>query len=113
MRLGTALHAAYDREMAAVQAAFAARKPDAAFAHLERAHILGQRNTRAHTLAHAGMLAIGWRRRDPREVLGQCLRIAAALTKSVIWVPVGNTGGTNVNPFKRMPVPEDLRTYLD
>ena len=33
--------------------------------------------------------------------------------KSIFWVPTGNTGGANVNPFKPMPVPDDLRPYLD
>jgi hypothetical protein len=37
----------------------------------------------------------------------------AALTKSKIWVPVGNTGGANVSPFRPMAVPEDLRRYVD
>ena len=33
--------------------------------------------------------------------------------KSIFWVPTGNTGGANVNPLKPMPVPDDLRPYLD
>lgn len=83
-----------------------------AFARLERAHILGQRATRLHVRAHIGMLRIGWRRGDLREVVGQVMRIVAAATKSRIWVPLGNTGGANVSPFRPMPVPSDLARIL-
>lgn len=113
MKMKPAQRAAYDAEMAAARAADASGDLDTAFAHLERAHILGQRNTWAHTRAHLAMFVIGWRRRDPRELLGQLLRIPAALTKSLIWVPVGNTGGANVSAIKPMPVPADLKHYLD
>ena len=43
---------AWQREMDAGRAAFATGDLDAAFARFERAHILGQRNTRAHVAAH-------------------------------------------------------------
>lgn len=113
MKLRPHQRAAYDNEMAQARRAEAAGDLDAAFSHLERAHILGQRNTRAHTRAHLHMLRIGWRRRDLRELAGQLLRIPAALTKSLIWVPVGNTGGANVSAIKPMPIPADLKPYLD
>ena len=113
MRLKPHQRAAWDAEMPAARAAERGGNLDAAFAHLERAHILGQRNTLAHTRAHLHMLRIGWRRRDLRELAGQLLRIPAALTKSLIWVPAGNTGGANVSPFRPMPVPPDLQALLD
>ena len=100
---------AWEREMQAGRSAFAAGDFDAAFARFERAHILGQRNTRAHVAAHWWMLRVGRARRDWREVRGQCLRIVAAATKSRIWVPLGNTGGADVDPLAPMPVPDDLR----
>ena len=107
------LRAAYRDEHAAADAATARGELDVAFAHLERAHILSQRFAFAHMWTHLRMLAVGWRRHDAREVVGQVFRTVAALTKSKIWVPLGNTGGANVNPFKPMPVPPDLRVYLD
>ncbi len=85
---------------------------DAAFRHFERAHILSQRRTWDHLRSHAWMWRAGWRRRDVREVLGQTLRLPAALLFSRIWVPEGNTGGANVSAFRPMPVPEDLRRIL-
>jgi hypothetical protein len=59
------------------------------------------------------MLAIGFARRDAREILGQLFRIPAALTKSRVWVPVGNTGGANVSAFQPMPVPPDLAKLIE
>ena len=59
------------------------------------------------------MLRVGWSRRDFREVVGQVPRIIAATLFSRIWVPVGNTGGTNVSAMRPMPIPADLRAILD
>ena len=48
-----------------------------------------------------------------REIAGQCLRIVGAATKTAIGlIPAGNTGGSNVGPFTRVPVPEDLADIL-
>ena len=113
MSMNPSLRAAYERELDLADAAQAGHDLDAAFAHLERAHILSQRHPLAHTSTHLRMLAVGWQRRDAREIFGQVMRSVAALTKSKIWVPLGNTGGANVNPFKPMPVPADLRPYLE
>ncbi len=113
MKLRPHQRVAYDNEMAQARSAESAGDLDSAFAHLERAHILGQRNTWAHARAHLHMLRIGWRRRDLRELAGQLLRIPAALTKSLIWVPVGNTGGANVPATRPMPIPADLKPFLD
>jgi hypothetical protein len=84
----------------------------AAFAHLERAHILGQRRTWLHLRSHVGMLSLAWQRRDRRELVGQLARIVAAALFSRLWVPEGNSGGANVSAFRAMPVPEDLREVL-
>lgn len=84
-----------------------------AFAHLERAHVLGQRSTWRHLRAHAAMFGVGIARRDAREVLGQATRLLAAALFSRIWVPAGNTGGANVSALRPMPVPDDLRALLD
>jgi hypothetical protein len=104
--------AAFERELALGRARFDAGDLDGAFAHFERAHILGQRRTVAHVRAHWWMLRVGRARRDAREVRGQWLRIVAAATKLRIRVPLGNTGGADVDPLKPMAVPEDLRELL-
>ncbi|MBX3725516.1 MAG: DUF3703 domain-containing protein [Xanthomonadales bacterium] len=113
MRLRPDARRAWQSEMAAGRAASTAGDLDVAFRHFERAHVIGQRNTWAHTRAHLAMFAIGWRRRDPRELLGQAMRIPAALTKTLLWVPRGNTGGADVGALRSLPVPADLACYLD
>jgi hypothetical protein len=107
------LKAAWQDEMGLGNSAFANGDMAVAFGHFERAHILGQRMTWLHVRAHCGMLRIGWSRRDGFDIAGQLLRIIAAVLMSRIWVPAGNTGGSNVSAMQRMPVPDDLRRILD
>lgn len=84
-----------------------------AFAYLERAHVLGQASTVQHVRVHWRMFVWGWRRRSVRECLGQLLRIVGAvLLTAVGLIPEGNTGGSNISPFKPLPVPPELRTIL-
>ena len=103
----------FEAELAAARQEAGAGRVEAAFTHLERAHILGQRRTRPHVRSHWRMLRLGASVGDWREVLGQALRIAAAVLFSRIWVPVGNTGRANVSAMKPMPVAADLRALLD
>ncbi|MDO9015578.1 MAG: DUF3703 domain-containing protein [Deltaproteobacteria bacterium] len=98
-----------DAELRAADEAEARGQPDAAFTHLERAHVLGQASTVEHVRVHWRMLLWGLRRRDVRECVGQVIRIGGAATKTVFGrVPRGNTGGSNVSPFAPMPIPPDL-----
>jgi hypothetical protein len=106
------LREALRRELAASRELELRDSLDAAFAHLERAHILSQRYAFAHAAVHVRMLRLGWKRRSAREVLGQATRTVAALLFSRIWVPVGNTGGANVSALRPMPLPDDLRLLL-
>jgi hypothetical protein len=103
-----------EREILAAYQAEARGQPDVAFSHLERAHVLGQTSTVEHVRVHWHMLLWGIRQRDVRECLGQLLRvIGAAIGTAVGLVPQGNTGGTNVNPFKRMPIPPELAARIE
>ncbi len=86
---------------------------DTAFAHLERAHVLGQASTVEHVRVHWRMFLWGVRQRNSGECFGQLLRIGGAAAKTAIGlVPEGNTGGSNVSPFKRMPVPPELEARI-
>ena len=111
--MGQVIREAFDREWQNSRAARDAGDFNAAFHHLERAHILGQRSTRLHVRSHVGMLGIAWQRRDLPEITGQLTRIVAAALFSRLWVPVGNTGGANVSATRPMPVPPDLQAILD
>lgn len=87
--------------------------PDA-FAHLERAHVLGQESTREHVRVHWRMLRWGLAHRDAREVVGQAFRLIGAATKTFVGlVPAGNTGGANVSPFEPMPVSPELARVIE
>jgi hypothetical protein len=60
------------------------------------------------------MLEVELRRRRPLAAFGQVVRIAlGALGSAVGIVPVGNTGGSNVSMFKRMPIAPELQNILD
>lgn len=107
------LRAALRHELDHAQTRQRAGEFDAAFAHLERAHVLSQRHALAHAGVHLRMWRLGWRRRHAREILGQPPRIFAALLFSPFWVPIGNTGGTNVSAFRPMPLAPDLQALLD
>ena len=85
-----------------------------AFAHLERAHILGQMQVRWHVLSHWLMLKVALRRGQIAAAVGQVVRIIlGALGSAVGRVPVGNTGGSNVSMFRRMPIPPDLLEVME
>ncbi|MES2888299.1 MAG: DUF3703 domain-containing protein [Pseudomonadota bacterium] len=88
-------------------------QPSLAFAHLERAHVLGQAATVWHVRVHWRMFLWGVGQGSVRECVGQLLRMVGAATKTA-WglVPHGNTGGSNVSPFKPMPVPPELEALI-
>lgn len=107
------LREAFEIEWRTAAQARATRDYARAYAHLERAHVLGQRRTWLHLRSHIGFLKLGWLQRDGGEVAGQLSRLVAALLFSRVWVPEGNTGGANVDALRTMPIPADLQAILD
>ena len=102
-----------DAELGAASIVEAQGRAQVAFAHLERAHVLGQASTVEHVRVHWRMFAWGWRQGSLRECAGQVLRMVGAATKTFFGlVPEGNTGGSNVSPFKPLPVPADLQALI-
>ncbi len=88
-------------------------KLDDAFSSLEVAHILGQRFVVPHTLSHLYMLKIGLLKRDIKEVLGQLFRIPTGFLGSLVGIlPTGNTGGSNVSPFKEMKISDEINELM-
>jgi Protein of unknown function (DUF3703) len=103
-----------EREIRAAYQAEAEGKPEVAFSHLERAHILGQTSTVEHVRVHWHMFLWSIRQSDVRECLGQLLRIVGASIGTALGlVPLGNTGGTNVKPFESMPIPPELAALIE
>ena len=92
----------------------AARDPSNGFAHLERAHVLGQASTREHVRVHWRMLTWAVRQRDAREIFGQVIRLIGASSLTFIGkVPTGNTGGSNVSAIQPMPIDPQLAAIID
>lgn len=84
------------------------------FRHLESAHVLGQASTFHHIHVHWLMFKWGLRQKDLRECSGQVLRMLGALTKTAIGlVPSGNTGGSNISPFRSLPIKPELQEMID
>ena len=101
---------AYTEELQLGKTAYRARAWDKCFYHLERAHILGQRFIVPHTLTHLWMLKVAFHKKDLKEIIGQLFRIITGVVGSAVGVlPYGNTGGSNVNPFKPMELPEEFK----
>jgi hypothetical protein len=47
------------------------------------------------------------------KVAGQIFRIFRAVTKTIFGqIPSGNTGGSNVSPFKKIPVSPELQAII-
>ena len=111
--MSDALRAAFEAEMARARQDYAARDFGSCFGHLERAHILGQRNYWPHVRSHWWMLKTGWKIADRREVRGQIVRILGSAGSILGLVPVGNTGRADVSAIQPMPIPEDLAILLE
>ena len=105
---------AFDNEIAEAKRFIASGDLEAAFARLERAHVIGQEYVIPHVTSHWLMLQVELRRRRHAAVLGQSIRIVlGALGSAVGIVPTGNTGGTDINMFKRMPIETELQHIID
>ena len=60
------------------------------------------------------MLKVELRQRRPAAAFGQIVRILLGVLGSAIGVvPVGNTGGSDISMFKRLPIAPDLQRILD
>tara|TARA_R110001583_G_scaffold433_4_gene4104 strand:+ start:4076 stop:4264 length:189 start_codon:yes stop_codon:yes gene_type:complete len=59
------------------------------------------------------MLKFGLMQKNSKEVFGQIIRLLVGGWKSFInHVPIGNTGGANVPPLKRMIIPENINALF-
>jgi len=112
------LRNAFNAEMNIAKQLYSQKNYSKCYVHLERAHILGQRNYIPHVLNHFWMCKVGIKQGDVREVVGQVTRMIMSvfsLLDNPLFhtVPVGNTGRARVSPVKPMPVPADLNQYFE
>lgn len=112
--MNAAQRSAFDQELALARRLIAEARDLEALHHLERAHVLGQEEVGPHTLTHWLMLRVALHRREPAAVLGQAARIVlGALGSAIGVVPKGNTGGTDISMFQRMPIAPDLARLME
>ena len=103
----------FETEIATAKRLLQRGNVEEAFKHLEHTHVLGQRYVVPHIRSHWLMLKIGVSRRSVTEVWGQAARIVlGALGSAIGIVPTGNTGGTDISMFKRLPIDPELAKLL-
>lgn len=108
------LNQAYLAEVAAYRRARAKTDQNAAWHHLERAHILGQLKFGLHLRSHWTMLGYAVHLGQPGEVIRQVARlILAPIGNATGRLPRGNIGRSNVSAFATMEIPADLRAIIE
>lgn len=100
------------RQLTLAKKTLKSKRFQVSFYHLENAHIIGQKHVYRHTLSHYWMLVYGIKTNSNKEIIGQFFRIITSLLFTLIWVPIGNTGGSNISPIKPIPVRKELQKYF-
>jgi hypothetical protein len=104
---------AFETSLAVAKEHIAAGEYPAAWAALERAHVLGQPSVWLHLRSHWWMLVCGLATFDVREIIGQLVRLVLSMPGSALGrYPRGNTGRANVDMFEPMPIARDLEKLL-
>ena len=112
--MNTVLRAAFDKEIALAKELASRGHLEQCFGHLERAHVMGQAVVALHAKTHWLMFKVEIRRRRTAAAFGQALRIVLGAIGSALGrVPVGNTGGTNISMFRRLPITPELQSIID
>ncbi len=105
----------FKAELEKAKTAIVAQYFEAAWTALQRAHILGQRDAIAHTIAHWKMLKLAWKQRDFREVMGQLMPVLLAVPLTFLYgqMRLLRGGKANLNDSERMSIPEDIQQILN
>lgn len=102
-------------ELRRAKTAIADQDFETAWTALQRAHVLGQIDAIAHTIAHWGMLKLAWRQRDFQEIAGQLMPtlLATPLTLLFGQMRALRGGKANVDDSEKMSIPEDIQQILN
>ncbi|MBD2166873.1 DUF3703 domain-containing protein [Calothrix membranacea FACHB-236] len=105
----------FQSELHRAKIAIAEQDFETAWIALQRAHILGQQDAIAHTIAHWNMLKLAWRQRDFQEIIGQLISTLSAFPLTLLY---GKNrylrgGKANVNDSEKMSIPEDIQQILN
>ncbi|MER3434522.1 MAG: hypothetical protein C4288_14120 [Leptolyngbya sp. ERB_1_1] len=105
----------FDAELKQAKIAIAAQDFETAWTALQRAHILGQRNAVAHTIAHWNMLKLAWKQGDFREVRGQLLPTLLAFPLTLLYGQMRSlrSGKANIKDSDQMAIPQDIQQILN
>lgn len=96
------------------RSSLAQKNDDEVILHLGRAHVLSQSSTTKHLYVHWLMFLFSVSRLDGKETLGQVLRLIVTVPGHLIGkVPVGNIGWSTVGLTQTMPIPDDLKSFVD
>lgn len=107
-------HAAFTAEIAEANRLLDQGDIQAGFGHLERAHVIGQAHVIPHVLTHWLMFKVEVRRARLVAAFGQAVRIVQGALGSAVGVaPTGNTGGSNISMFKRLPIEPELQRIIE
>lgn len=105
---------AFEAEIAFAQVHMAQTNLDRAIYHFERAHLIGQAYVWPHIRSHWYLLRVQWRRKNVPAVVGQLTRMLLGGVGSAVGiVPTGNTGGSDISMFKRLPIDPEMQKILD
>jgi hypothetical protein len=87
----------FNAELRIAKTAIAAQDFETAWIALQRAHLLGQRDAIAHTIAHWNMLKLAWKQRDFREVVGQLMPVLLSIPLTPLYGQLRSLRGGKAN----------------
>jgi hypothetical protein len=81
--------------------------------YLQRIHIVSQSILVDHLKSHLNMLFYAVKTGDIKEIFGQVLRLMLAPIGNFLRrIPAGNRGTSDVSPFLRETIPNDLKEFI-
>ena len=80
---------------------------------LQRIHIVSQSVLIDHLKSHFNMFCYAIKISDTKEIFGQIIRLLLAPIGHLLGkIPVGNRGTSDVNPFVKETIPNDLKELI-